>query len=392
MKKKLPLGFVIGLLCLALAAGGLFGFLIVRARYNRMLGALPEKMQRYAVLDELDSIIAENYYGSSAGKTLRSAIAKGYVSGLSDQDSKYLTKDEYAAYLAESAGEMDGIGVSCRKTENGTLRVDEVFDGSPAQQAGMQAGDLIAAVDGIAVNASNADDMLLLLESDKKSTVTITFQNNKDEKTAELTKGYEAPSVSHALIGTVGYLKISDFYASSAEQVEEAINVLQTSGAVSLVIDLRKNSSANFENAMDTLDVFVPMNRETPAATLVDRQKKVLQTYDTKAGEINLPMAVLISGSTKGAAELFACNLRDFGKAQLVGTKTGGNALASKVFHLSGGDALLLCVGEMLPYQSESFHGVGLVPDLESVLKEKTNNPETDSQFLAAAALISPAA
>ena len=141
------------------------------------------------------------------------------------------------------------------------------------------------------------------------------------------------------------------------------------------------------ENAVAVLDVFVPLNGDTPAATLVDHSGETVASFSTSAGEVNLPMAVLVSSATQSAAELFACDLRDFGKAQLVGAQTKGDALVTQSFRLSNGDSLVIPVGVMLPFKSESFHTKGLAPDVAAKENAPAKQLSKDSQFLAAAAL-----
>ena len=153
------------------------------------------------------------------------------------------------------------------------------------------------------------------------------------------------------------------------------------------MIDLRKNNSENVQYAMQTLDVFVPLS-DAPAMRLIDQNGGVIDSYMTDAAAVNLPIAVLVSSGTQAAAELFACDLRDFGKASLVGTKTKGLGLVRQLFELSNGDAVLLCVGEMLPYRSDSFHGAGVEPDLRAEADEKASALEKDSQFLEAVSLL----
>ena len=142
---------------------------------------------------------------------------------------------------------------------------------------------------------------------------------------------------------------------------------------------------------MDVLDIFVPMNdAAVSAAAVVDENGETVIKYATTSGEINLPIAVLVNASTSAAAELFACNMRDFGKAQLVGVQTAGISLKRDVFMLENGDAVLLSVGVIKPYRSDIYNSVGIVPDLESELKENTKDLAADSQFLDAVNLISP--
>ena len=387
MRKKISVGVTFGLIFLSIALTAIATMLIVQHKTNTLLGDLPEKQARYEVLDELDSLIAEHYYGKNDSKAMRRAIESGYVSGLSDGVSRLLSAEEFKQFQAVSRGQMQGVGFTFAKTEKGVLKVEEVTKGSPAAQGGIKKGDSIVAVDAIVLDPSNCDEIAQKLENENVMTVSVTYRHKSQETTVELEKGFEAASVFTDTYQNIGYLQITDFYDSTASQVQSAVELLQSSGVRALVIDVRENASMNVENAIKTLDVFVPLNQETPAATLVDKAGETISTLSTSAGEVNLPLAVLVSKKTAYAGELFACDLRDFGKAQLVGTSTAGKALVTDSFRLSDGDHVLLSVGEMLPYKSESFQEKGLAPDLEASGTEDAEKLSKDSQFLAAAAL-----
>ena len=387
MRKNISVGVACGLIFLTVALTAVLTAVVLQHRTNALLGELPEKQARFEVVDELDSIIATHYYGKNDQETLRHAIAKGYVSGLSDGVSKLLTPEEFAVYQAQNEGRMSGVGLKTTKTDSGALQVDKVYDDSPAANAGLKKDDLIVAIDAIVLDLSNSDECAAKLDNANVMTVSVTFRRKGQEDTVELEKGYEAASVTAEIYQNLGYLKISDFYASTADQVQQAVDTFTASGVQALILDVRDNASKNVENAVAVLDVFVPLNGETPAASLVDHSGETVASFSTSAGEVNLPMAVLISSATQSAAELFACDLRDFGKAQLVGSASKGDALVTQSFRLSDGDSVILPVGVMLPYKSESFHNVGLTPDVAAKEQAPSQKLSEDSQFLAAAAL-----
>lgn len=391
MNKKIPLGIAVGLICIALTLSCALTMAAVGNRYNSVLEDLPEKIERYSVIDELDKIISKNYYGKKNDDTFELAFAHGYIGALGDNYSRFLTAQEYSKYLAETMGDMSGIGIEFQKNKKGYIEITEVYDGSPAQSAGLSEGDVIIAFDGIMIDAGNYNEMAAKLGGDKLTTVNITYTSGGRDTTVNIVKGYEAQSVSSKVYSSVGYLKISNFYTATADRVQQEISKFTSSGLDGIVLDLRNNSSENYEAAIKTLDIFVPVNDPSvPAASVTGRDGQEIQKYTTLAGEVNLPIAVLINAKTSYAAELFAADMRDFGKAKLVGNATAGKGLKGEVFRLSGGSAVLLSVGEVSAYRSGSFNAKGLAPDLESDLKDRTNNLSKDSQFLDSLTLVSP--
>ena len=251
----------------------------------------------------------------------------------------------------------------------------------------MRAGDLIVAINGIPVDASNYDEMTAKLESDKLTNIELTVRSGSGERTLTLPMGFEAPSVVTQNTQEIGYIRLSSFYATTPAQVKAAVDAFVQSGVQAIVLDLRKNSSEHVAYAMQTLDVFVPLS-DGAAARLVNQAGETVESYLTDAAAVNLPLAVLVGDGTKAAAELFACNLRDFGKASLVGMQTAGVGLVRQAFTLSNKDAVLLCVGEMLPYRSESFNGAGLAPDVSVEPETGATKLSQDKQYLTAVNLL----
>ena len=299
MRKKISVGVTFGLIFLSIALTAIASMLIVQHKTNTLLGDLPEKQARYEVLDELDSLIAEHYYGKNDSKAMRRAIESGYVSGLSDGVSRLLSAEEFKQFQAVSRGQMQGVGFTFSKTEKGVLKVEEVTKGSPAAQGGIKKGDSIVAVDAIVLDPSNCDEIAQKLENENVMTVSVTYRHKSQETTVELEKGFEAASVFTDTYQNIGYLQITDFYDSTASQVQSAVELLQSSGVRALVIDVRENASMNVENAIKTLDVFVPLNQETPAATLVDKAGETISTSEFR--RISMPMLV----EAKAPASIF---------------------------------------------------------------------------------------
>ena len=159
------------------------------------------------------------------------------------------------------------------------------------------------------------------------------------------------------------------------------------SGINAIVIDLRDNKSVNFDAAMETLDVFLPLTtQEKPAATVVDNSGSIVKVYNTTSGEVNLPVAVLVSGNTASAAEVFAADMRMMNKCEIYGKEnTKGNCLVQEIFELSQNGVLLLSVGKILPYSGEGYEKSGITPDHRFEYKTQNEDYTKDKLFLYAA-------
>lgn len=389
MNKKLSLGTVIGLIAIAVAISSAITMNAVKDSYNQILKNLPQKSQRYALLDELQDIIDEHYYGKDDTETLLSALAEGYVSSLSDSDDRYMNEVEYKEYLSEKNGSMAGIGADTERVKN-TLKITKVYPDSPAKKAGLKEGDIIVAFDGIRLNKSNFSELSKKLSGDTLSSVNLVFKRNKTEKNITVMKGYEVPSVDWEVHENVGYLRITDFFSKTAEDTEAQVEKFVSSGMKGIVIDLRENESTNYDNMLSCLDVFVPMNDSgNYTFKAVNEKGELIKTASTTPGEINIPVAILASSKTKGAAEFFISAMRDFSKAMVFSDgSTAGYVSLKEVFELSGGGAVLLTVGKVQPYKSESYELEGITPDYVYESDKKGTKLSEDSQFLHAVSVL----
>ncbi len=390
MNKKISLGVAVSLFILVAALASAITLGVVGNEYNSILKGLPEKIERYEILDELDDVINNNYYGKSEAADLEQAIAQGYVEGLGDKNSLYMTAEKYKEYLSEVNGDMFGIGAEYVKTKNSCIEITKVYDGSPAENSGIKVGDVIVAFDGIRIDVNNYDEMEAKLRGDKLTSVNIIYNRDGTETNVTVVKGYEAQSVFTGVYNSVGYIEITDFYPSTAEQTQQAIDKFLSSDISAVVVDLRKNTSGNYEQAMKTLDVFVPMSdARKAAATVLDENGNTVKTFSTTSGEVSLPVAVLVSSETQKAAELFACNIRDFNKGMVFGTgNTKGSAMMQEIFELSKGSAVLLTTGTVMPYKSENLNGTGVTPDYITEDSPRSDVIEEDGQFLYAVSVL----
>lgn len=391
MNKRISLGIALTMCIIVAALSGFVCYEIIDSNYDKVLEGLPERMGRYDLLDEVDSIIKDNYYGEADSKAFSDSLIRSFVESLGDTNSVYMTDEEYEEYKKEIQGDMRGIGIDYEKNSKNQIKITKVYEGSPAKNAGLKKGDLIVAFDGIKLTAENYQELSSKLE-DSTNSVNIIYKRDSVEKALTLQKGYEAKSVSVEVYdNSVGYIEISDFYMGTSAQVASALETFTMSGINSLVIDLRENKSVNYDAAMETLDLFLPLTtQEKPAATVSDNSGNTVKVYNMTSGEINMPVAVLVSGDTASAAEIFAANMRLMNKCEIYGKEnTKGQCLVQEIFELSQKGAVLLSVGKISPYIGDGYEKTGISPD--HIVKYKTKNEDfkKDKLFLYAASDLS---
>lgn len=364
-------------LCIAVAAAAVLGCYAV-LRWSSP--AVETKLR------EIDRIAASRYIGDLDAEAVADYAAVGYVAGLGDQWSSYIPADQYEQYRMNSEGQGCGIGVAVISTED-SIRVNLVYDDSPAAQAGIEKGDYIVAAAGLTVEADGADAVIDAIRGDEGTEVSVSVRKDGTDEVQELTMQRAVVTQKMAwgqmLDGSVGYIRIENFHDGAAAQFQDTLDGLLADGAQALVIDVRHNGGGRVKEMSEALDPLLP---EGTIMTL--RTKDGDETvYSSDADMIDLPIAVLIDDQSISAAEFFAAALQEYDRATLVGTHTTGKGRAQQTFELSDASAVNLSVEEYFTPNGNSLADVGIAPDIEVTLTEEQQadfyflTPEDDPQL-----------
>lgn len=384
MNKKISLGVAITMVIAFVAATFAITMSASQRIYNRLIVNLQDRLETYSLIDELDAIVQENYYGKVVNSTRNSDMLGGYINSLNDSSSYYLSPSAYTAYLASMEGEINGIGVSVSAdSKSGYLTVTSVFEDSPASSAGIEKGDLISVIDGETVTKDNCSKMMEKLNGNKLTSVKVTFIHKNKAKTVSVMMGYSAKSVTFKQCGTeTGYIKIDGFYANTPKQLKDVLDSLPDE-VTSLIFDVRGTASGTIQNTADSLKLIVPIANEGSQALATEIDKDGNETYyaSDSTSLSGYDIVILADRETSCCGELFACDLRDFGMAEIVGETTKGNANVQKSFLLSDGSGVVLTVAKVKPYITETFDEIGVKPDVEVA---SGSNSEEDPQLEAA--------
>ena len=382
MSKKIPIGIALALIFITIAVTVAVTVTVYMNVYNELIEDLPQRAQLYSKLSDIDELVRAQYHGNVDSEKLNASIAKGYIEGLDDEYSVYLSAEEYAVYYSEMLGNVSGIGLEAAyDNDSGYLLVGDVAQNSPAALAGITKGAYITAVDTEIVTQENAQKLLSSFEGDKLTSINLNIlstDENGDEvsNTVNVAKGYKAQSCYYSVNGTVGYIRLTAFYENTAESFSEAIEYFNENGVTGIIIDVRNNVSDNLDYAVDVIDIIVPLATDGVGALAVAKNSvgETVEIYSSDASNITIPIAVLMNDRTEGAAELLACDLRDFGKAKLIGETTAGHGSMQKIFRLDDGGAVLLTVAKIYPYISDCYDGVGVLPDEIILTTENVKN------------------
>lgn len=385
MNKKIPLGLAISLAALCCVVTFVFTYQFSLGNFNKNVKDVKERAEMYDKLDSIDAIIRQKYYGDINQDNLLDAISSSYLSVLNDKWARYTSAADYEKMKKSDSGVLVGIGITAQKDESGYIKVAEVSEGSPAEEAGIAPDSLIISVDGKDVLTEGYAKSTAAISGETGSAVELVIRTNGEDSTITLTRReLEIITVSSKMIDNIGYIKISGFNTKTAEQFETQIKDLQSKGAKALIFDLRNNPGGLLDPTLKMVDFLCPEG-VIATATYKNNVTKTLATSD--ASEIKLPMTVIVNSNTASAAELFSASLRDFGKAELVGETTYGKGVMQDTFPLADGSAVTFTIAKYQTAKTENYDGVGLKPKYE-VIQEKDTDQDikgldatTDSQL-----------
>ncbi len=390
MNKKISLGLAISIAALVAAVTFIMTSFFSLQRFNSKVQAVKEKAEKYERLEALDTYVREHFYTDLDEESLMNGLLKGYVEGLDDPYSTYLTAEEYQAVIERGSGTTIGIGVTANESDEGYIHLIEISKNSPAEEAGLLPEDLIVAVDGTDVLEVGFETAIDLVKGEEGTTVTITVRRDgRDSDYTVTRRPFDLITATGELLdGNIGYIYISNFRENTVEQYEAIMEELLANGAEALIFDVRGNGGGLLGPLEEMLDPLLP---EGVIATATYQDGTTENVVHSDAEELMLPMAVLVNGNSASAAELFSASLRDFGKAQLVGETTFGKGVMQTTTQLEDGGGLTLTVATYQTVKSDCYQGVGLTPDVEVPAGEDFTigdpDPAADPQLAAAIAL-----
>lgn len=316
--------------------------------------------------DEFGVLAASCAYLIAPVELGRAAIA-GMAAAVDEGHTRYMSPGQFREYLDWSRGVVQYEGIGARLA-GPMLAVIEVFEGSPAQAAGLRPGDVLTEVDGRSVEGWSVEDVIRLVRGREGTTVHLTLRRPGMPVPLNLAiprSRIQLPFVRWSLVdGEIGYVALRGFAAPSvATEVEQALANLESRGARGLVLDLRGNSGGRLDVGVRLLSRFISegvLFRQVGRSGLV-RSTTPIAAY---AGP-SLPVVVLVDGGTASMAEIFASAIREHGVGWVVGQPTAGSVAAAEVYPLGDGSALQVTVTEIYSGQGKLLNGAGVQPDLE---------------------------
>ena len=385
-KRKLSLGSTLMLLMLAVVTTFNITFFVASEYYSVRLGNFEELEAEYKDFKEVSDIVDKYFVGDYDKDKMMQSALKGYIDGMGDQWSSYLTPEEYDQVLEKREGVYAGVGitVSAGGADN-TYTVTAVTEDSPAAKAGIKVLDVLVAVDGENASGLSYDDLNDKVRGEPGTEVTLTMlRAGQQSKYTLKRQEVQAPGVKAQMLeGDIGVIRIESFSKNVDKEFEQKLQGLIDQGAKGLVFDVRFNPGGFVEVLVDMLDRLLPKGT---IISITDKEGNS-QTYSSDESCIDLPLAVLTNEYSISAAEFFAACLQEYGVATVVGEPTMGKGYAQSMIPLSDGAAVNISVSRYYTPKGVSLAGVGIQPDDEIALSgEKLTNfytltPQEDDQL-----------
>ncbi|MBE6149034.1 MAG: S41 family peptidase [Firmicutes bacterium] len=307
-------------------------------------------------LDVYAEIISEYYKDVDKEQMIKNAI-NGMMKYLDESYTTYLDENAANSLKEQLNGTYEGIGITFKDG-----KVLNVLKDSPAEEAGILSGDVIASVNGVNVEGSSSDNILALIKANAENVILNVYRNGVPLTFSMKMEILNVPSVTYNIIeGTqIGYLEMSVFSSTLDEEVEYAISKLKESGLKGYILDLRNNTGGYLDQAYSTASLFL-------------ENGKVIYTLETKDGsetfvdkdenKENLPIIILVNKSTASAAEILAAALKDSYGATIVGTTTFGKGKVQHTYSLNDGGLVKYTASKWLRPNGTCIDTIGITPD-----------------------------
>lgn len=337
---------------------------------SKNIDAIAETLKNFrGVIDEL-------YIGEIDEQKILDETIKGYVKGLDDEYSEYMTTEEWDEFQASALGNYVGIGIYMSMDKNGNVVVLSPIKDSPAEKAGILSGDIIAFVNEESVIGMSSDEVSNRIKGDAgtKVKVTVYRDGNYEEFEVERAEIKIYHVEEKMLENNIGYISLLTFDEGCSEEFEKAYLSLKEKGAQKIIVDLRDNTGGLVEEALDIIDMFLPKDK-TMLVTL-DSSGKKEYSKSKKDIVIDKEVVILTNEYSASASEIMVGALKDNGVAKSVGKTTFGKGVIQSVFLLKDGSALKLTVNEYFTPNETKINKVGISPDYEVDLNNETEEDE----------------
>lgn len=396
MKKRIKLNFIqlaiivtIPTLIMSIISGSLV--------YNKLnnTGKVTTTNNKYVneFISTYNKLFDEYYEDLDENKLVDAAI-NGMLSYTGDDYTIYMNEDATESLNERLDGTYDGIGIRISLNDNNQIYVYEVFDESPAKNAGIQVGDILLSINGEDVTSKSTEEASLIIKNSKETKFIIGVNRNGQSLNFEVErKTLIVPAISSSIKEIngkrIGYIYLETFSSTIDTQVETTLLSMEESGIDSLIIDVRYNTGGYLSSCTNIIELFLAKDKLMYTIKSKKDSSDYKDTTDTKR---EYPIVVLINGSSASASEILASSLKYSYGATVVGTKSYGKGKVQTTGTLDDGTMIKYTSARWFMPNGECLDEKGLEPDVKIELSEDyKNNPieENDNQLNEALKILS---
>ena len=332
----------------------------------------------------LEDTIGKYYLESVDEQTLEKGVYDGLVKALGDPYSVYYSAEELKELQDKTEGIYYGIGAYIGIDADTSLpRLTGIIEGTPAQESGLRAGDLLYKVDGEEVQGLELTQVVSKVKGEEGTTVHLTIIREGESDYLEIDvvrRKVESPTVNQKMLdNNIGYIQITEFDTVTLDQFTEALAVCRGSGMKGLILDLRGNPGGNLNTVCDIAREILPKGL---IVYTEDKNGKRTEYTCDGTNQIKEPLVVLVDSGSASASEILAGAIKDYGIGTLVGTTTFGKGIVQRIISLSDGSAVKLTVSNYYTPNGNNSHKIGIAPDIEEKFDgEAYYNDGVDNQL-----------
>lgn len=317
-------------------------------------------------------IIDQKFLGEIDEEKVMQETIRGYIKGLNDPYTEYMTKDEMEEFTADVMGNFTGIGIYLTNDiqKNAVVVISPIKD-TPAHKAGILPGDIITKVDGVSYTGEQLTEASNKIKGEIGTKVTLEIIRDNKTLTFEITR--ENIKVNHVegevLENNIGYIVFNSFDDGCSDEFKEKLEELKNKNITSLIIDIRNNGGGLVDEALEIADYII--EKDKTLLITVDKNNNEEITKAEKNPIIDLPIVLLINENSASASEILAGALKDNKKATIVGEKSYGKGVIQELLTLTDGSGLKITTNEYFTPNRNKINEVGINPDVEVSLSEE---------------------
>ena len=323
-----------------------------------------ETYRQLSIFNEVYNRVKNQYVEELTDKELVEKALNGMLQAL-DPHSSYMNEEIYKEMQVDTSGSFGGLGIEIT-TDKGFIKIISPIDDTPADKAGIQAGDYITHLNGDSVVDMNLKEAIDLMRGEVGTSITLTIiRGTEDPFDVELIRDtIKMASVKHRVLNNVAVLRVSTFNEQTTSGLQDSIQKLEESEnpPIGYVLDLRNNPGGLLAESVSVSDLFLEQGE---IVSIRGREKNDVQVYSAKKGDLinQKPLVVLINEGSASASEIVAGALQDHNRAVIMGMKSFGKGSVQTIVPIDSG-AIRLTIAKYYTPSGDSIQAVGIEPDV----------------------------